>query len=128
VSEKPLRAFDAPITSVSGRASSLDQPKRKQAKVPQWTYWARMKSTSPWKLAALSLCIEPSTVDPHDATTFPDEATFGRFTLITEAIKKRFCIGEDQQVPLGAFIRWAIDVSLDIPIELSALTAASRTV
>lgn len=85
-----------------------------------------MKFVPPWKLAALSLGIEPASVDPHEAATFPDGATFGRFRLITEAVKKRFGVNESQHVSLDDFIRWSTAISLEMPPELRALTDTMR--
>jgi hypothetical protein len=88
-----------------------------------------VKGAAAWKLAALSLDIEPSSIHPNRGNTFPNEACFGRFTLLTAAIKKRFAVQEQQPVNYVEFVRWAISVSLDMPSELRELgnVASERT-
>ncbi|AUB83944.1 hypothetical protein [Candidatus Thiodictyon syntrophicum] len=125
--DKPLRVSKAPFKPVSGGARSGpdgDQPTRPTAKPPRWAYWQRIKSASPWKLAALSLGIEPASIDADDAATFPAAATFGRFNLITEAIKRRFGADDRHGVSLAEFIAWADSISLQLPPELRAPAAA----
>jgi len=122
--DQPLRVAQAQFKPAPGAARpgpDRDQASRPSAKPAKWEYWTRIKSAPPWKLAALSLGLEPASVTNDDPGSFPDAATFGRFKLITEAIKRRFAATDQRPVNLPEFIRWAASVSLDLPPELRAL-------
>ncbi|WP_295453881.1 hypothetical protein [uncultured Thiodictyon sp.] len=127
--DKSLRVANPPFKPVSAGARSgppCDQPSRPSANPPKWEYWKRIKSAAPWKLAALSLGIEPASVDADDAKTFPSAAAFGRHNLITLAIKRHFRVDDHRAVGIAEFIHWADSISLGLPPELRALTPPAR--
>lgn len=114
------------LQSRTGTGSQWSAPPRERAVrtipvPPRWGYWRLAKSAPPWKLAALSLDLEPASVDPNDPASFPDAATYGRFTLINEAIKRRFGDQEHRLLGLSEFVRWAASISLELPPQLRAL-------
>ena len=126
--DQPLRVANPPFKPVPASARSgppCDQPSRPSANPPKWDYWKRIKSAVPWKLAALSLGIEPASVAADDPKTFPSAATFGRHNLITLAIKRHFRVDDHRAVSMVEFIRWADSISLGLPPELRALTGAA---
>ncbi len=125
----PLRKLNS--QSRTGAGGQWSTPPRERAVrpipvPPRWGYWRLAKSAPPWKLAALSLDLEPASVDPGDPASFPDAATFGRFTLIKEAIKRRFGDQEHRLLGLCEFVRWAASISLELPPQLRALGAAQQ--
>jgi hypothetical protein len=126
--DQSLRAANAPFKPAPAGARSGphgDQPSRPSANPPKWAYWKRIKSAAPWKLAALSLDIEPASIAVDDPKTFPGAAIFGRFNLITLAIKRHFRVDDHRGVSMAEFIRRADSISLGLPPELRALTAAA---
>ena len=123
--DQPLRVANAPFKPASADARSCTHDDPASAQAPKWAYWRRIKSASPWKLAALSLGIEPASVDADDARTFPCAATFGRFNLITLAIKRHFHVDDRRAVGMAEFIRWADSISLGLPPEWRAPTGAA---
>lgn len=121
----PLSFNRAPMETVAGTRPHAKQHTQPPVRTPEWSYWRRVQGAAAWKLAALSLNIEPSSVLPHHGNTFPNEAVFGRFTLITAAIKKRFAVQDQQFVKYAEFLGWAMTVSLEMPPELRELARAA---
>ena len=118
--ESPLRILksDTRTSAGAGRAA----PSRdRAAQPPRWGYWRLVKSAPPWKLAALSLDLEPASIDPDDPESFPDAATFGRFILIGEAIRRRFAEQPHRLLGLAEFVQWAASISLELPPQLRTL-------
>lgn len=118
--DSPLRIKNPdPRTGAGGGRAA--PPCDRSAQPPRWGYWRLAKSAPPWKLAALSLDLEPASIDPNDPASFPDAATFGRFILIDEAIKRRFGEQEHRLLNLSEFVQWATSISLELPPQLRAL-------
>jgi hypothetical protein len=116
----------SPKETLTGTRPHSPQPHAQAtARTPEWRYWRRVQGAAAWKLAALSLNIEPSSVLPQHENTFPNEAVFGRFTLITAAIKKRFAVQDQQLVKYAEFLGWAVTVSLEMPFELQELAQSA---
>lgn len=115
----------SPKETLSGTRPHSTQHAHAPARTPEWRYWKRVQGAAAWKLAALSLNIEPSSVLPQHGNTFPNEAVFGRFTLITAAIKKRFAVQDQQLVKYAEFLGWAVTVSLEMPSELRELAQSA---
>jgi hypothetical protein len=123
--ESPLRNLN-PDSRTGAEGVRAAPVRDRAAQPPRWGYWRLAKSAPPWKLAALSLDLEPASIDPDDPATFPDAATFGRFILIDEAIKRRFGEPEHRLLNLSEFVQWAASISLELPPQLRAL-ATLRT-
>lgn len=126
---KPVSRAPAPLTPLRGCSAPPDRPPKPSATPPNWENWRLLESAAPWEIAALSLNIEPTSVNPHEygyeRDPFPDDATFARFQSIERAIQQRFVAYNNKLVNIAEFVAWAVSKNLDMPPVLHAMGAAS---
>lgn len=116
---KHVSAAPPPIQPIAGRGSFT--PRRPDAIKPKWDEWRMLGVVLPWEAAALSINLDPRSVNQWKRDTFPSDELFSEFEMRKRTISSNGAQIGGNQVNLVLFADHAASIGMDIPAELAAL-------
>jgi hypothetical protein len=107
-----------PINPIRG---SWSAPRRPSVPPPEWPKWLILGKVEGWEAAALSLNLEPGSVNQYDGGTFPSDDIFRDFEWRIRAVVSNELGGvlsRSDKLSLPVFAAWAVSKGINIPGEL----------
>jgi len=113
-----------PISPLSGRGSF--SPRRPVATRPKWNEWSALGHVEAWEAAALSINLDPRSINQWKRDTFPSDELFSEFEMRKRTISSNGAQVGGKQVNLILFAARAAGMGMDIPAELAALAHSAE--